>query len=130
MDAGVEYYGILPYDIAGDEVPNYNNGGSEAVDIGAYEYDHGYGPHPASATIALTNIVSGSRVLITKTSDGSVLYNDTPGGSLSLSTTHIGAFDVLVRKASASPYYREFQASGTTVADRTTSIKCLQQLDE
>lgn len=120
----------LTTDILDNERPNYNNGGFEAKDAGAFEFDHGYGPHPASGTISLTNIVSGSRVLITKTSDGSVLYNDEPGTSLSFSTPHIGDFNVVVRKASASPFYREFNASGTTVADQTTSIKCLQQLDE
>lgn len=99
-------------------------------DIGAYEFDLGYGAWPATATISLTDIVSGSRVLITKSSDGSVLYNDVPGTSLSHVTSHIGGFNVVVRKASASPFYREFQAAGTTVANQTTAIKCLQQLDE
>ncbi len=130
VDSGVAYYGVITSDIRDAEVPNYNNGGYESVDVGPYEYDHGYGPHPASATISLTSIVSGSRVLITKASDGTVLYNDVPGTSLSFSTTHIGDFNVVVRKATASPFYREFNASGTTVADQTTSIKCLQQLDE
>lgn len=130
IDAGFFVFDSVFSDIAGDERPNYNNGGAEEYDIGAFEYDHGYGPHPASATISLTSIVSGSRVLITKASDGTVLYNDVPGASLSFSTTHIGDFNVVVRKASASPFYREFNASGTTVADQTTAIKCLQQLDE
>lgn len=119
----------LGSDIADKERPNYNNGGAEYKDAGPFEYDRGYGPHPASGTISLTNIVADSRVLITK-SDGSVLYNDVPGTSLSFTTTHIGNFDVVVRKASASPFYREFQASGATIANQTTSIKCLQQLDE
>lgn len=130
IDAGIAYFGAKLHDFAGDERPNYNNGGAEGYDIGAFEYDHGYGQHPASATISLTSIVSGSRVLITKASDGTVLYNDVPGTSLSFSTTHIGDFNVVVRKATASPFYREFNASGTTVADQTTAIKCLQQLDE
>lgn len=130
VDSAISVYGETKIDIADDEVPNYNNGGLEGADIGAFEYDHGYGSHPASATISLTSIVSGSRVLITKASDGTVLYNDVPGTSLSFSTTHIGDFNVVVRKATASPFYREFNASGTTVADQTTAIKCLQQLDE
>lgn len=130
VDSGVSYYSYLPFDIADGERPNYNNGGSEGIDAGCYEFDHGFGPHPASATISLTSIVSGSRVLITKANDGTVLYNDVPGTSLSFNTTHIGDFNVVVRKATASPFYREFNASGTTVADQTTSIKCLQQLDE
>lgn len=99
-------------------------------DVGCFEYDHSYGDWPATATIELSNIVSGSRVLITRDDTSAVLYNDVPGGSLSFSTQYIGAFTVIVRKASASPYYREFTAGGSTVADQTTSIKILQQLDE
>ncbi|WP_150428865.1 hypothetical protein [Dechloromonas sp. CZR5] len=120
----------LASDIGDNERPNYNNGGAEYKDAGPFEYDRGYGPRPASGTIALTNIISGSRVLITKAIGGTVLYNDVPGTSLSFNTSHIGDFNVIVRKATASPFYREFQASGTTVADQTTTIKCLQQLDE
>ena len=130
VDTGTEYYGSLPYDIADAERPNYNNGGAEAFDVGCYEFDHGYGNHPATATISLTNIVSGSRVLITRDDTSAVLYNDVPGASLSLETGYIGNFSVVIRKASESPYYREFSAGGTTVADQTTSIKVLQQLDE
>ena len=130
VDSGVEYYGALAYDIADAERPNYNNGGAEAFDIGCYEYDHGYGDHPATSHISLTNIVSGSRVLITRDDTSAVLYNDVPGASLNLETGYIGNFTVRIRKGSASPVYREFTAGGTTVADQTTSIKVLQQLDE
>lgn len=120
----------LSSDIADAERPSYNNGGAEYKDAGPFEYDRGYGSRPASATISLTNIIADSRVLITKASDGTMLYNDVPGTSLSFNTTHIGDFNVVVRKATASPFYREFQASGTTVVNQTTTIKCLQQLDE
>lgn len=130
VETGVQPYGIATVDIKDAVRPAYMNGAAAYFDVGPYEYDHGYGPWPASATISLTSIVSGSRVLITKASDGTVLYNDVPGTSLSFNTTHIGDFNVVVRKATASPFYREFNASGTTVADQTTSIKCLQQLDE
>ena len=130
VDAGVEYYGALNYDIAHAERPNYNNGGAEAFDIGCYEFDHGYGDHPAVAYIALTNIVSGSRVLITSDDTSAVIYNDVPGTSLTFETGYIGSFTAVVRKASTSPYYKEFTAGGTTVADQTTGIKVLQQLDE
>lgn len=130
VDTGIYPYDGLTYDLAGNVRPSYKGGAATEIDGGPYEYDHGYGPWPASATINLSNIVSGSRVLITKASDGTVLYNDVPGGSLSFNTSHIGDFNVVVRKATSSPFYREFNASGTTVADQTTSIKCLQQLDE
>ena len=132
VDTGRPFYGYdnYPFDITGAERPNYNNGGAENLDIGCYEYDHGFGNHPATATISLKNIVSGSRVLITRDDTSAVLYNDVPGASLSLETGYIGNFSVVIRKASESPYYREFSAGGTTVADQTTSIKALQQLDE
>lgn len=127
VDSGVEYYGALGYDIADAERPNYNNGGAEAFDVGCYEYDHGYGDHPATSHISLTNIVSGSRVLITRDDTSAVLYNDVPGASLNLETGYIGNFTARIRKGSASPLYLEFTAGGTTVADQTTSIKVLQQ---
>ena len=130
VDAGIEYLDATNYDIAGAERPNYNNGGAEAFDVGCYEFDHGYGNHPATATISLSNIVAGSRVLITGDDTSAVLYNDVPGSGLSLSTSYIGNFSVVIRKASESPFYREFSAGGTTVANQTTSIKALQQLDE
>lgn len=129
VDYGVYYPSMDGTDINGFARPAYKNGDPEYWDAGPFEFDYGY-VRPASSTISLSNIVPGSRVLVTKDSDGSVLYNDLPGTSLSFSTTHIGNFNVVVRKASASPYYREFQASGTTVANQTTAIKCLQQLDE
>ena len=130
VDSAIKLLQSASYDIAGNERPNYNNGGAEAFDVGCYEFDHGYGEHPATATISLTNVISGSRVLITRDDTSAVLYNDVPGSSLSLVTGYIGNFSVVIRKASDSPYYREFSAGGTTVADQTTSIKALQQLDE
>ena len=130
VDAGISFYGYGETDLRDAEVPNYNNGGAEAIDAGCYEFDHGYGDHPATSHISLTNIVSGSRVLITRDDTSAVLYNDVPGASMNIETGYIGNFTVRIRKGSASPVYREFTAGGTTVADQTTSIKVLQQLDE
>ena len=59
-----------------------------------------------------------------------MLYNDVPGTALDFETGYIGDFTVIIRKASASPYYREFTAGGTTVADQISGIKVMQQLDE
>lgn len=41
-------------DILGKERPNYNNGGAEGKDVGAFEFDHGYGPRPALTEFAFT----------------------------------------------------------------------------
>jgi hypothetical protein len=62
VDSGLGYYGLPSDDIAGDERPNYNNGGAESTDIGAYEYDHGYGPRPASTTVTFSGVVPGSEI--------------------------------------------------------------------
>ena len=130
VDTATELLRGYATDISNAERPNYNNGGSEAWDGGPFEFDHGYGEHPATATISLTNVISGSRVLITRDDTSAVLYNDVPGTALDFETGYIGDFTVIIRKASASPYYREFTAGGTTVADQISGIKVMQQLDE
>ena len=129
-DAAIEYFGMTSTDIAGSVRPSYENGATTYSDVGCYEFDHGFGPWPATATISLTNIVNGTRILITRDDTSAVLYSDVPGTSLSFDTGYVGNFTITARKASATPFYREFLASGTTVANQTTSIKLLQQLDE
>lgn len=130
VENGIAPYGAPVIDISGHVRPDYMGGSPAYYDIGCFEFDHGNGPWPATSNISITGIITGSRVLITKDSDNSVIYNDVPGTSLNLSTSFIGDFNVVIRKASSSPFYREFLASGTTVADQTTTIRCLQQLDE
>lgn len=130
VENGIAPYGAPVIDISGHVRPDYMGGSPAYYDIGCFEFDHGNGPWPATSNISITGIITGSRVLITKDSDNSVIYNDVPGTSLNLSTSFIGDFNVVIRKASSSPFYKEFLASGTTVADQTTTIRCLQQLDE
>lgn len=64
VDSAIYFYGASVTDIADAEVPNYNNGGLEGADIGAFEFDHGYGPHPASTTVTFQGIVAGSEIHI------------------------------------------------------------------
>jgi hypothetical protein len=64
VDSGVEYYGALAYDIADAERPNYNNGGTEAFDVGCYEFDHGYGNHPATATVTFSGVVANTEIRV------------------------------------------------------------------
>lgn len=72
IDAGTEYFGIASTDIAGAERPNYNGGGAEAIDVGPYEYDHGYGPHPATTTVTFDGVVADSEIRV-YTSSGTEL---------------------------------------------------------
>ena len=64
FDAGTDYYGRLEFDIADAEVPNYNNGGAEGIDIGCFEFNSGYGNHPASATVTFSGVVAGSEIRV------------------------------------------------------------------
>jgi len=73
VDSGVEYYGALGYDIADAERPNYNNGGAEAFDVGCYEFDHGYGDHPITASLTLTGLVSGTDVVVRAAGTSTIL---------------------------------------------------------
>ena len=51
-------------DISGSERPNYNNGGAEAWDGGCYEFDHGFGNHPASTTVTFSGVNAGSEIRV------------------------------------------------------------------
>lgn len=121
VDSGVYYYGVLPYDFSGGESPNYNNGGAEAVDVGCYEFDHGYGPHPASHTLTLTNVVVGSRVHIRDQADTVTHYDDiASASSVVIPITVYGDsrdnWRIKVRKASAAPYFRPWETIMTATA--------------
>jgi len=62
VDTGVDYYTAPVVDIADAVRPSYENGTTTYYDAGAYEFDHGYGPWPASYTLELTGIPAGSEV--------------------------------------------------------------------
>jgi len=64
VSAGVVLYDSLTTDVAGNDAPAYNNGGAEYLDVGAYEFDLGYGPHPASTTVTFTGVNSGTEIRV------------------------------------------------------------------
>lgn len=116
VDSGAEFYRISSFDVQGDEAPNYNNGGVEAYDVGPYEFDHGYGPHPASHSLTLTNVVVGSRIAIRDQADTTTLYDQiaaTPTVGISLSVYSAGSplndWRIKIRKASETPYYQPYE---------------------
>lgn len=84
-----------------------------------------------TATVNVTNLVSGSRVKATKASDGTVLFSGVESsGSVSFQTEYIGAINIEARKASASPYYIAWVTQITSISGQTVSATALQQLDE
>jgi hypothetical protein len=85
----------------------------------------------SGATIAVTNLVTNSRVRVTRDDTGVELFNGAESaGSISFGTTYAGNFTVSVRKASAAPYYQEWVGGGTTTIGLTSTVKALQQLDQ
>lgn len=134
FDAGTDYYGRLGFDIADDGVPNYNNGGAEGIDIGCYEFDNGFGPHPASHTLTLTNVVIGSRVFVRDQADTTTHYDQIAASStVEITVTIFGDardnWRIRVRKASASPYYQPYETLMTATAG-SSSIYVSQIPDE
>lgn len=102
---------VVETDIVDAERPNYNNGGYEAKDAGPFEYDHGYGPRPASFTLTLTNVVVGSRVIVRDVADTVTHYNEIASSSSVVINVNLYGDSrdnwlVKVRKGSELPYYR------------------------
>lgn len=122
VDAGVLVYGYPTLDVTGEiERPSYNNGGAEYIDIGAYEYDKGYGPHPATCALTLTNIIAGSSVLIVSQDGGTVHYNGTSAGSTFNQTITLygdsrDQWRIRVRKGTSAPYYQPWETLLTATA--------------
>lgn len=121
VDAGIVFYGVPAIDLAGDDRPNYNNGGAEAYDVGAYEFDHGFGPHPASHTLTLTNVVVGSRILIRDQADTTTHYSaDAASSTVVVVVTVYGDsrddWYIKVRKGSAAPFYQPYRTQMTASA--------------
>ena len=63
IDAGTFVFDIAAEDLNLAERPNYNNGGAELWDVGAFEYDHGY-TRPASTTVTFTGVNSGTEIRV------------------------------------------------------------------
>jgi ribonucleotide reductase beta subunit family protein with ferritin-like domain len=86
----------------------------------------------ASYTLTVNNIVSGSRILIRRTDTSAVIANQTvSGSSFAYSYTHTSDIpvEIIVRKATSSPFYQEWRTT-TTLAASNNSQTANQQLDE
>lgn len=135
VDAGVAYYGYPTLDVTGGiERPAYNNGGAEYIDIGAYEFDKGFGPHPATCALTLTNVVAGSSVLIVSQDGGTVHYNGTSAGSTFNQTITLygdsrDQWRIRVRKGTTAAYYQPWETLLTATA-AGASIYVAQVPDE
>ncbi len=127
VDSGVAFYGIPPDDVGGAVRPNYNNGGAVAPDIGCYEFDHGYGPWPVTATLTLTGLVSGSDVVVLVAGTSTILTSvDANAGSSWVYTySTVQNVDIGIIK----PGYKVKYIRNYPLAASDISIPVEQQLD-
>lgn len=81
--------------------------------------------------VTVDGLVTGSRVKISKVSDGTVLFNDVESsGQVQLSTNYFGAVNIEARKASGTPYYQPWYTVGTVVAGVGLTVTALQVRDD
>ena len=127
VDAAIEFYGVTLRDISDAECPNYNNGGAEAFDVGCYEFDHGYGNHPITATLTLTGLSVGSDVVVRSAGTSTILASvDQVTGSTweyTYGATHSVDIDVIKPGLVLVP----FRNLALTASD--SSLPVSQQLD-
>lgn len=74
---------------------------------------------PVSATLAISGIVAGSRLLIRRTDTQAVLLNSSVAGtSVNYSYTYTADIpvEIVIRKATASPFYQEWRTTSTLTA--------------
>jgi hypothetical protein len=135
VDKGTDYFGRLPYDAGENEVPNYYPVDPGKIDIGPYEFDHGYGLTPQSQPVQVSDIVDGSRIKIAKQSDGAELYNAVLAGATSISYTESLSTNtpvyLYVRKGSTAPFFKPLRlgANIDAVQGLSQSLAGLQIAD-
>lgn len=94
--------------------------------------------HPADALfyadLTLNNVVIGSRYRVTRDSDGSELATGIASSS-TVTISDISAYSnpmlmkIIIRKASGSPYYKEFKTYANLIRGGVSAY-ILQELDE
>lgn len=85
----------------------------------------------SGATVVVEGLVTGSRVIATLISNGSVLHNGIESsGSVTFSVSESGAIKVEARKASDAPYYKPWTTQLTPISGQTNTVTALQELDQ
>ena len=126
VETGVSFYGYITEDLAGRFMPDYMNGGAAVIDIGCYEFDHGYGPWPSTDErgIAFTGLQSGSKVKVfeagtdtekfsTASSGTSETWSESVSGSLTV--------DYTIQKAG----YLPIRVTGITVTAGPSGVQSI-----
>lgn len=128
VDAGAEYYGAYAYDVADDVRPSYENGTTTYYDIGAFEFDHGYGLAPVTISLSFPGVVSTSEIRIYKVSDGSEVAGvESCSADHEFSLTYSGDLAVVIRIVHTSYKIKEFNY---TITSGDQSLPVQQELDK
>lgn len=114
VGTGILFTGQTGVDMDGRLRPDYMNGGAEVNDVGPFEYDHGYGPRPASHVLTLDNVVVGSRVVIRDQAKTVVHFEQFAASSTVTATVTVygDARDnwlIDIRQGSTYPYYQRYK---------------------
>ena len=120
--AGATLKGVRVVDSNGAEVPGFAR---MQADDGSY-----YSP-AAAYTLTVSNIVSGSRLLLRRTDTQAVISNVTvTSGTFTYTYTHTSDIpvEIVVRKATTSPYYQEWRT--TTTLTNSNNTQTANQLSD
>ena len=120
--AGASLKGVRVVDGSGNEVPGFAR---MQADDGTY-----YSP-AASYTLTVTNIVTDSRILVRRTDTLAVIANQAvTTGSFAYTYTHTVdiPIEIVVRKATSSPYYQEWRT--TTTLSNSNNTQTANQLSD
>jgi hypothetical protein len=120
--AGATLKGVRVVDGSGNEVPGFAR---MQADDGTY-----YSP-AASYTLTVSNIVNDSRILVRRTDTLAVIANQTvTTGSFAYTYTHTVdiPIEIVVRKATSSPYYQEWRT--TTTLSNSNNTQTANQLSD
>lgn len=122
VDAAEQIYAsMLAFDLVNNVRPSYKNESATNWDIGAYEFDWGYGLEPLQVTIAISGMAEGSVMAVYKTSDGSTIISPTTigaSGSYSITYSYTGdtQIEVVVRKGTSGVKYLPYTTPGLITA--------------
>jgi hypothetical protein len=120
--AGAALKGVRVVDGSGNEIPGFAR---MQADDGTY-----YSP-ATSYTLTVSNIVSGSRLLLRRTDTNAVIDNVVVStGTYTYNYIHTSDIpvEIVVRKATASPFYQEWRTT-TTLTNSNNSQTANQLLD-
>lgn len=126
VEAGIEYYGANGYDLEDAVRPNYMNGAAAYYDVGAFEFDHGYGLAPASTTVTFTGVNAGSEIRVYNAAGSEIAGVESCDANHAL-TWNVDATALTIRIVHTAYKIKEFQY---TNVEGSVSLPIQQEADK